>query len=564
MHRRKAGGKRLGVGRDARRGDRPDRTRVEDKVSPEVRQAVLSSLAERMTKDPRLRALVSAEEIHALETVVAGKPAASTEPAPIGTATRPSPRPVTRPGPRPGRRIILDALDAAPLEDTVLCLDFGTAASKAAVCRGGRDVMPLALAPEEEDLNRFAADSSLFQTGAGALAFGPAARRESAATGRPRIDSLKRVLGRAPLDRALDAQPLGSLGVRGADALSLADALRLFFAWLSRRAERAAVEQHRWSGRLLRRYAVPCWPAARWLALKPQLARLMAEAIVVADSFGGELDAHPPLDELIHFSRQVAGLDRLPVHLVGRAVTEPVAAAAARFGPESATRGLVLVIDVGAGTTDLALFIINADPDRGRFEILPIDGGSDLVSRAGDSLDRALVQLAVNKASAAGGPLTGARLRRRLEPKARAAKETLLRDGVVSVEVGDVRAVNLEASALLTHPDVAGLEALLRARIEQLLGRLPKGRAHDLAPEGLTVCLAGGGAELPMIQALHEGHTAAHGVTFAHRKGPELPPFVLANPRLAPAYPRLAVALGGASGYLPTVTRVGSRRPLNR
>ena len=42
-------------------------------------------------------------------------------------------------------------------------------------------------------------------------------------------------------------------------------------------------------------------------------------------------------------------------------ISEPIAAGSARLWTDSARRGLVLIVDAGAGTTDFALFLVNRD-----------------------------------------------------------------------------------------------------------------------------------------------------------------------------------------------------------
>lgn len=451
------------------------------------------------------------------------------------------------PGPRPGLRLVLDALDAVAPRDVVLCFDFGTATSKVGAARRGREPLPIRLAfAQDGATSGFAVDSTLLATPDGRLLFGPEARAASLATRSPRLDSLKRTLGYVPLDRDLDTIAADRSGA----GLSLGAALRYYLAWLTARASRAARTQHGFRSHLLRRFAVPCWPSARSEVLRPKLARLFAEAILVADTLGEDLEAGVPVDTLVHLF-DLASRSRLPTHLVGQAVQEPVAAAASRFGPESPMRGLVLVVDVGAGTTDLALFVVDADPAAPRFEIRPIEGGADLLPRAGDTVDRALVQLVLERLGPSRAVAGFRRRRLAVELEARALKERLLSSGEASLSLGDGETVTLERSLLLDHPDVAGFEGLLRERVRALLGRLPEERCRALAPGGLTVCLAGGGARLPFVASLVRGFTVVHGARFEHQPGPELPQFLSKAPELRSIYPRLAVAVGGASGYLP-------------
>jgi molecular chaperone HscA len=425
----------------------------------------------------------------------------------------------------------------------VLCLDFGTASAKVGALRGGRAPLPLRLGDDGD----FAVDASAYLDAGGGLAFGSLARQRSLEEGRPRLDSLKRLLGRVPLDRPLDALPFEALGVRGGGAASLGLVLRVYLAWLVHRARTALAAHHGIEGPAPLRFALPCWPSARWLALEPAIGRLVAEAILLADTLGPELEDGVDVREARHLAQLAAETPRIPAALVGRSIMEPVAAAASRFGPEAPARGLVLVVDVGAGTTDLALFTLEADPDRGRFEICPVEGGTDLVPRAGDHLDRALGQIALERLQGEHRPPRS--LRAQIALRARAWKERLVADGAIELDLG--RGARLEREELFEHPEVADLEPRLRARARALLEQIPRSRLEPLAAHGLTVCLAGGGASLPMVASLVRGATTAGDITLEHRPGPALPPFVRDRPDLARDYPRLAVCLGGASGYLP-------------
>lgn len=512
-----------------------------------MRTNLLESLLERMALDPRLAGLVSPVEAEALAALL-GRPvpqppresreAPGTEPP----GTEP-PTPHPRPGPRPTLELELDSRDATPSPDLVLCLDFGTSQSKVGLFRGGREVLPLSIGTSAEP---FAVDS--------ALAFGPriqfgAAAREAGRQGRPVVDRLKRFLGQVPIEGALGATPLEALGVAGAPSgFTLEEAVILYLAWLTHRARDAARRQHGVTGRILRRFALPCWPSSRGLALQPLIARWIGAAEVVADTLGAELlEEGVPLEDARAVFDLLIPLPESPGPLVSRAVAEPIAAAASRFGPEVACRGLVLVVDMGAGTTDLALFWVEADPDEERFSLNPVEGATDFSTFAGDAVDRALAEyLGAGQLRREGGLA-----------EARSVKEALLRDGEAAY-----RGRTVTRSELFGLPPMIELEALLRARIQQLLARV----APRLGPDSgiLRVCLAGGGARLPAMTALVRGETKVGPLTLTHRPGPELPGFLGRNAELRASYPRLAVALGGASGYLPASGATLERLPASR
>lgn len=516
-----------------------------------VQRSLLESLLERMRLDPRLRGLVSPMEVEALGDVLEPTPRPTlpangkiteSKPKVASPPGAPSARRRLPPGPRPTAKLDLEALEVAAEDELMLCLDFGTATSKVGLVRCGREVLPLALGSSPD---AFTVEASLFAED-DMLHIGPAAVTTSLAQRRPRMDSLKRVLGRLPLGRNPETTALTDLGVAGAPSqLSLAEAMVSILTWLTHRARSAASSQHGLEGRLMRRFALPCWPSARWLSLKPIIARWMAEAEILADSLASSLDENVISQSDVRSLRQrLHVLPRLPENLIGRAVSEPVAAAASRFGPDAVTRGLVLVVDMGAGTTDLAVFVVDAQPEAARFEILPIEGATDVLGRAGDTVDRALREVMQSRIQS-----LPRRLRRPLPHSLRREKERLLIEGNLEIEGHPAQTISRDE--LLSHPNVASFEPLLRERIRQLLARIPASALKRWSDGQLYVCLTGGGAHLPMVSRLVHGATKVHGVNLEHRPGPELPPFLRQYPELRAAYARLAVALGGASGYLP-------------
>ena len=458
------------------------------------------------------------------------------------TADTSAPGPGLMPGPRPHLALVLDALDAQPDPATRLCLDFGSASSKGAIDVFGRGPRPLRLCrPEIDAREGFVVDSCLAVDASGCVWFGPAAHRASLASGRPRLDSLKALLGFVLVDQDWDAVPLASLGISWCEGLSLGDGIRALLAWLTWRVDRASSEHHRSWTRLRRSFSLPCWPLPRARRFEMRLARLFAEAILIADTLGAELDSGLRWPDLVEVCRRARRASRVPHRLIGPAVLEPLAVVRSRFAAERSYRGLVAVVDLGAGTTDLALTVVEADPEQGRLQIAELPEGRDLVGCAGNAVDRALAELVLQRI---GRRLPG-RSRRRLERDIRAAKERLVMSGRVQFETFDGVALDIERRELLEHPSLRSFEGILRARIQARLDRLPGEVRRRWADDGLTVCVAGGSAMLPPATALVRGRTESDGLTFVHRPGPGLPDFVVRDPAVEVEYPRLAVALGG-------------------
>ncbi len=86
---------------------------------------------------------------------------------------------------------------------------------------------------------------------------------------------------------------------------------------------------------------------------------------------------------------------------------------------------LLLVCDVGGGTTDLSL--IRVSQDQGNLELTRVGVGDHLML-GGDNIDLTLAHQAEAKLSSGGGRLTSSRLAQLLQ-QTRIAKETLLKEG---------------------------------------------------------------------------------------------------------------------------------------
>ena len=70
---------------------------------------------------------------------------------------------------------------------------------------------------------------------------------------------------------------------------------------------------------------------------------------------------------------------------------EPLAAASERLWNDSEAREVMLVVDVGAGTTDFSLFLARQSPDQEFHRAWPIELGSKAIRQAGDTLDSLLL-----------------------------------------------------------------------------------------------------------------------------------------------------------------------------
>jgi hypothetical protein len=148
-----------------------------------------------------------------------------------------------------------------------LCIDFGTAFSKAAAAPADAwadfdpgAVRPLALAGHEAGGNPFLLDSAVF-IGEHSVLFGRAAIAEAAGAGRKRmaLRSFKTLLSVSDLDRALNTNAPASIDPHR--VFQMRDLVVLYLAYLLAAIDRAIAGDATLScaPEILYRYAAPAW-----------------------------------------------------------------------------------------------------------------------------------------------------------------------------------------------------------------------------------------------------------------------------------------------------------------
>src|SRR5689334_540218 len=90
----------------------------------------------------------------------------------------------------------------------------------------------------------------------------------------------------------------------------------------------------------------------------------LARAQILGDTFHDRWQAGIPVSEAKVALVKVRELAALPEYLLADGVPEPVAAAASLMLRDEAQREMFLVVDVGAGTTDFGLFMLQHNPER--------------------------------------------------------------------------------------------------------------------------------------------------------------------------------------------------------
>ena len=532
---------------------------------------LLKNLLARLDADaeaerPLFRGVVSDAERAALRTVLggAGSSRPSTEPAaPVEPVAGPSEEGSAE-TPLPAVELNTDVLrlDASPAPEWVLCLDFGTAKSKAFAATDDEEqpdleALPVGQADNDLDGSVHEVSSCVWIDDDGRLFVGSEAVKRDMNYGGERrpLLSLKQEIsqvdpedGAAELDRKLpgDVDPTSTL--------TCADAIAIYLAYLTDLAT-TALESRVGTRYVRRRFTVPSWRRAqrRWAA--DLLGKCLLRAQLLADTFHGRWREGIPVASVVDAVRAAAGHDGKLTWMAaaesdewtdwthGR--LEALAAASARLWNDGSARDVMLVVDVGAGTTDLSLFWV-VQREASFHRAWPIaDAG---IRQAGDTLDRLLVEALLRKAGI-GRDETGERARRGLRRRGvRGLKETLFETGSVTAILVNDETVTLSREEFIDSDGVRKFSERIAGEIQQLLDEVDESWGRAAGAPGITLVLTGGGCDLPMITGLKDRKWRLGERTVGCRLAPRAPRGLADefSEDFIDAYPRLAVAMGGA------------------
>ena len=543
---------------------------------------LLKNLLARLVADaaaerPQFLGIVSDAEREALHvllgavtTAIGGRSTSPVDPAvePREPAHPPEPEEDAAETPLSAVELNLDAVspDISPPAEWVLCLDFGTAKSKAFAATDDEEdpeLSPLRIGADDGDL-----DDSVYEVAScvwidddGRLFVGSQAVQRGMnyggepTTRRP-LDSLKQEISQVdPEDGAAELARKLPRDVDPTATLTYADAITIYLAYLTDLAT-TAIARRVGTPYVRRRFTVPCWQPTqrRWAA--ELLGKNLLRAQVLADTFRHRWREGIPVEQIVSAVRGAAAHDGELTRLAAtesndatdwaRGTIEALAAASACVWRDGFARDLMLVVDVGAGTTDLSLFWVVQDGELRR--AFPIVDGDSGVRQAGDRLDQLLVEEILRKAGL-GVDETGDRVRRGLRRKGvRQMKERLFQVGSLTETLVNDEEVTLSRVEFVESEGVRRFADGIADKIQTLLEGVHESWEKAAAEKGITLVLTGGGCDLPMITALKDR---------PWRLGERAVPFRVARrvPRSveerfdAPfiqVYPRLAVAMGGA------------------
>ncbi len=470
-------------------------------------------------------------------------------------------------------------LNASPRPEWMLCLDFGTAKSKAFAWRheehGDVEPLDLPLGKADDDLDGaiysvnssvWIADDGLMFAGSEAVKRG-AQYGESGVQARQRIDSIKQEISQIDSDHGFENKKLDStLNPIASVPLTYQDAITFCLAYLTDLAT-TEVEARIGTRYITRRFTLPWWRNSQRVWAEPFIARALVRAELVADTFRGKWREGIHVSDVKDVLRRANDHDESLMWLLDRGGDstpgststrhtggrlEALAAASGRVWKDY-DRGLMLVVDVGAGTTDVSLFwrVQNIQAKRA-FPVLPC---GKAIRQAGDTLDSLLLKELLQRANLGTDPDLERRVRDDLRRRSvRRLKERLFKTGQISERLPNDQVVELTKDEFLELEGISIFAANIRAAIQDLLTGVHEswGAAGARDKGFFTLILTGGGSDLPMIRDLANEQWTIGGKKVRCRLAKSVPDLIAdeLGAEFAQEYPQLAVAMGGAMPLL--------------
>ena len=535
---------------------------------------LLENLLDRLDADagsdqPRFRSIVSDKEREALRSLLNGPDEGPRPP-------KPPPGPVKPPiAPKPGPTLVTKALQykESPAPEWTLCLDFGTAKSKAFAATNVEEdpeLLPLPIGKADNDMDgsMHEVSSSIWIADDGLLFVGSEAVKRGIDYGnstRRRLDSLKQEISQlhpesdhSRLERRLAKE------VDPTSTLTYSDAIVIYLGYLTDLATTELERNPQVGTRYIqRRFTLPWWEKDQRQWAGEFLSKSLVHAQLLADTIQNEWRSGIRVDRIKSMLHEATKHDEQLAWMVltepESGVLEALAAASARIWNDSYARNMMLVVDVGAGTTDISLFWVVQEARNGQSErsskvldsfhrAWPIEPCGTAIRQAGDTLDSLLMKELLERANL--GEDWDLRRRVRdgiLRNSVRRLKERLFETGEITEVLVNDRRVQLTKDEFMDLKGVKSFEQQICEEIGRLLVKVHE--SWEKAPKhGITLVLTGGGSSLPMIRNLAGRRWTIGKQEITCQLATSVPPAV--EDRFSSAfvreYPRLSVAMGGA------------------
>lgn len=426
-----------------------------------------------------------------------------------------------------------------------VCIDLGTAYSKASVFLGddepaGSSVAPLPIGAACGADHALLAPSAMYVADDHIL-FGPSALRsagKSSEAKRNPILSFKMILSAREIEPTLALKL--SRSVDPTSTLTHGDALVLYLAYLDQLVRAAIAAEPLLPAQAAdapRRLTSPLWRA------NTDIGRIVGRLIEEAAVVSAELGPAFAISHTVPMSKALAALAHAraaPAHGYFEGIVfEAHSAASAYAAFARAKADHLLVIDIGAGTTDFAGFESNRD---GR-TLSEITEARQWCGLAGDEIDNIVMDLFM-RASGGGGMDAKSQLWRALRLAAQGLKQDIFAKGRAVFEHGR-RRITVRREALMNDASFKAFGRAFSHAVSTSLKPVAE-RAKRGGARRIKVLLAGGGSALPFLGDLLKACGTSAGLTL------EVEPFGTnwALPHqhhpLSGAFPQLAISMGGA------------------
>lgn len=447
-------------------------------------------------------------------------------------------------------------IDEPDNQSVTLCLDFGTAMSKAFATMGSDDQLlglPLGRRSGEPHM-LFPVSSTLFFDRKGKIYFGYEAIKESLNEpdqGRLRFDSPKQHMSRGDFDHIVD-RPVGKDINPTSFEFTNGELITLYLSFLTDLAC-CELEERDVSRHVLRRFALPCWQPERADWADRKMREMLAKAQILADTFSGRWNGGLDAAVVRGAFDALQKCGSLPSCLVEQGVLEAIAAASSGLPRGTGQRRLYMIVDVGAGTTDYGLFVvITPKKQDDRPKIFEVPNTTVVLRQAGDTVDKILLRCILEKEGIESGDPEYDHVNSDLLLRIRTLKEDMFRNGTATYILATDAVGTIELNDFLSDSRVAKFENLLRSHFLKSLENAPASWIEPFAKEGIIVVLTGGGAKLPIVRTLGQDGVSVHGVSLACTLAPYAPVWLTERyPDLEDEFPQLAVSIGGAAEELP-------------
>jgi molecular chaperone HscA len=432
-----------------------------------------------------------------------------------------------------------------------ICIDFGTALSKASVCLDPTlplevGVKPLPIGAIARAEHPLLTPSVLFVDG-GQMFFGQNALERARRSIEGNVDpllSFKTVLGASNVGAALASKLKPSMDPTG--TFLQRDALVLYLAYLDqliRETIDLAPNIPNQVIRAPRRYTSPVWKPGS--GVDRTFEGVFNEAASVSERIGQQFFAYDGIPIEVCKEALRYGASRPGNGLLETGIFEPHAAAATALAFSNEPARFVLVFDMGAGTVDFAAFEFDETTEPPA--LTEIKEARQCSALAGDEIDRILIELFVRKRGGEKSRDEELRNLRSAKLSARDMKKELFATGKTALKsgwLGTTVRINelMEDQSFKTY--VTALRNTMAASLNVVIAR-----AEAVGAPFVDVVLAGGGSHLPFMPDMVRSAASLRPSPVQLRVGPLSPANPLytgIDPALRDVFPQIAMSVGGA------------------